>query len=192
MNEADVIVLINDYIKANGNKEITGIVLNQVLLAMIAQPNNKVGELDDLNTGDKTDIVSAINELFTSIGNLSTPFTVHTGDNDPNVTPPAEYDAPDFYVRVQGGNTTGVYIYNGADWVQLLQVINPPEQHITVSDNLFELRKNPANGDPENVEEFDVALNGWISNTVFVKVMSFTGGDPTDIGSWEILEQIGE
>lgn len=191
MNEAAVLALINQYIIANGNKEITGPILNQVLLAMLAQPNDKVGELADLDTADKTDIVSAINELFTSIGNLSIPFTVHTGADDPNVTPPAAYEAPDFYVRVQGGNTSAVYIYNGTDWIQFIQVENPPEKHIYINGNLFELRKMPTNGDPDNPEPGDVALNGWLNQDTFAKVLSFNGGDPTDLGNWEVLEQIG-
>lgn len=112
MNEAAVLALINLYIVANGNNEITADVLRPVLVAMLQQPNDKVGELGDLDTTDQTSIVNAINELVSS---SSGGFTVHAGTQDPNVSPPGSFGIGDWFVR----NGTSLYQYNGATWVLL-------------------------------------------------------------------------
>lgn len=112
MNEAAVLSLINLYIVANGNNEITADVLRPVLVAMLQQPNDKVGELGDLDTSDQSSIVNAINELVSS---SSGGFTVHAGTQDPNVTPPGSFGIGDWYVR----NGSSLYQYNGDTWVLL-------------------------------------------------------------------------
>jgi len=112
MTEADVLALINAFIVANGNNEITADVLRPILVAMLEQPNDKVGELTDLDTVDQTSIVNAINELVNS---SSTNFTIHAGSDDPNVTPPGSYAIGDWYIR--DGST--LYQYNGAEWILL-------------------------------------------------------------------------
>ena len=112
MTEAQVLALINQFIIANGNNEITANVLRPILVAMLQQPNDKVGELPDLNTTDKSNIVAAINEL---INNGTAGFAIHAGSADPNVTPPASYSIGDWYIR--GGNS--LYQYNGQRWVLL-------------------------------------------------------------------------
>lgn len=112
MNEAAVLALINLYIVANGNNEITADVLRPVLVAMLEQPNDKIGELTDLDTTDKTSIVNAINELVSASGGT---FNVHTGTQDPNITPPGSFGIGDWFVR----NGTSLYQYNGNTWVLL-------------------------------------------------------------------------
>ena len=112
MNEAAVLALINLYIVANGNNEITADVLRPVLVAMLEQPNDKIGELGDLDTTNKDSIVDAINELVSA---SSSTFTVHSGTQDPNVTPPGSFGIGDWFVR----NGTSIYQYNGDTWVLL-------------------------------------------------------------------------
>ena len=109
MNEAQVLALINSFIVANGNNEITANVLRPILIAMLEQPNDKVGELGDLQTTDKSSIVAAINELV----GASSGFDIHTGTADPNVTPPGTFGIGDWYIR----NGTSLYQYNGTTWV---------------------------------------------------------------------------
>ncbi len=111
MTEAQIIALINQYIITNGNNEITAAQLNPILLAMLMQPNDKVGELGDLQTTDQTNIVAAINELV----NAASGFQVHAGSADPNVTPPGTFSIGDWYIR----NGTSLYQYNGQTWVLL-------------------------------------------------------------------------
>ena len=36
----------------------------------------------------------------------------------------------------------------------------------------------------------DIAMNGWINQTTFGKILSYVSGDATELGSWEIIEQI--
>ena len=112
MNEAAVLALINLHIVANGSNEITADVLRPILQAMLAQPNDKIGELGDLDTTDKTTIVNAINELVSA---SSGGFIVHSGTPDPNVTPPGSFGIGDWYVR----SGTSLYQYNGTTWVLL-------------------------------------------------------------------------
>ncbi len=115
MNEAAVLALINLHIVANGNNEITADVLRPILEAILEQPNDKVGELGDLDTTDKTTIVNAINELVSASGGG---FEIHSGSADPNVTPPGSFGIGDWYVR----SGTSIYQYNGTTWVLLQSV----------------------------------------------------------------------
>src|SRR5690606_7783499 len=112
MTEAQVLALINQFIVANGNNEITANVLRPILEEMVKQPNDKIGELPDLNTTDKTNIVAAINELINS---SNSGFEIHAGSADPNVTPPASYSIGDWYIR----DGSSLYQYNGNTWVLL-------------------------------------------------------------------------
>lgn len=112
MNEAAVLALINSYIVANGNNDITADVLRPILVAMLEQPNDKVGELADLDTTDKDSVVDAVNEIYSLIGGG---FEVHSGTADPNVTPPGSYSIGDWYIR----SGSSLYQYNGTTWVLL-------------------------------------------------------------------------
>lgn len=112
MTEAEVLALIQQFIVQNGNNEITANVLRPILEAMLQQPNDKIGDLPDLDTTDKTNIVAAINELVNS-GNSG--FDIHAGTADPNVSPPASFGVGDWYIR----NGTSLYQYNGQTWVLL-------------------------------------------------------------------------
>lgn len=112
MTEAAILTLINTYIVSNGANEITADILRPILIAMLEQPNDKVGELADLDTTDKDNIVDAINEILSATGNG---FGVHSGTADPNVTPPGSFSIGDWYIR----NGASLYQYNGDTWVLL-------------------------------------------------------------------------
>lgn len=114
MTEAEVLAEINTYIVANGNNEITANVLRPVLVAMLEQPNDKIGELASLDTTDKTTIVNAINEIVNS---SASGFDIHVGTADPNVTPPGSFGIGDWYVR----NGTSLYQNNGSSWILLTE-----------------------------------------------------------------------
>lgn len=112
MSEADVLALINTWIIANGNNEITADVLRPILVAMLEQPNDKVGELGDLDTVDQSSIVNAINELVNA---SASGFTIHVGSDDPNTTPPGSFGIGDWYIR----DGIELYQYNGNEWILL-------------------------------------------------------------------------
>lgn len=117
MTEAQVIALINQYIIPNGTNAITGSILNQVLIPMVQQINDKVGQLEDLETPVNTDIVAAINSILALINNGS---TIHEGQPNPNITPPASYAVADFYSQVNASNNPiFLWIYTGTSWVNL-------------------------------------------------------------------------
>lgn len=123
MNEQQVIALINAQIKANDNKEITGNILNLVLKEMVAQPNLLIGDLSSLSTGISNDLVSAINWLLTQIsgGNI----VIHTGQNNPNETPPATYTVGDFYSQLDVmNNPLYLWQYTGTEWARISNYID--------------------------------------------------------------------
>lgn len=123
MNEQQVIALINAQIKANDNKEITGNILNLVLKEMVAQPNLLIGDLSSLSTGINDDLVSAINWLLTQIsgGNI----VIHTGQNNPNETPPATYTVGDLYSQLDVmNNPLYLWQYTGTEWARISNYID--------------------------------------------------------------------
>jgi hypothetical protein len=62
MTPAQVITLINDEIKANGNNDITAEVLAPVLITMVNQINDLVGNANNLPDGI-TNVITAINTI---------------------------------------------------------------------------------------------------------------------------------
>ena len=123
MTEQQVIDLINQWIVANGNNEITATVLNPILIAMIQQSNDKIGELGDLNTDDKDTIVEAINWVYSQIS--SGAITIHTGGDNPNYTPPASYAVGDFYSQLDVmSNPLYLWQYTGVEWAKINNYID--------------------------------------------------------------------
>ena len=106
MNEQDVIDLINQIVVENHNQEITGSELNAVLLAMVQQPNAAIA-----------DVVSDINWILTQ---LNSGAVIHSGEPDPNVTPPSSFAVGDLYSRLDVmSNPMQLYIYTGVEWALL-------------------------------------------------------------------------
>lgn len=121
--EQEILDLINLYIVANGNNEITANVLNPVLEAMVNQPNQLIGILSQLQTTNQSNLVSAINEVYSLVGGI-TEFGVqlHSGIDDPNTTPPSQYNIADFYIQRDGfNNPVQLWQYNGFYWIMVLQ-----------------------------------------------------------------------
>ncbi len=117
---SEVITAINTYIVANGNNEITANVLNPILQIMTNFTNNTIGNLDDLTTDEKNSIVEAINSLKINFDDLNnTGVQLHTGYDDPNVTPPLTYNYADFYMQLDSVDDSPIYLwqYNGIEWV---------------------------------------------------------------------------
>ena len=142
MNEQDVIDLINQIVVENHNREITGSELNAVLLAMVQQPNDAIGDLDSLSTGVNTDLVSAINWLLTQINSGA---VIHSGEPDPNITPPSSFAVGDLYSRLDVmSNPIQLYIYTGVEWALLssssvITGFNTTQFIYNGTDNEFEL-----------------------------------------------------
>lgn len=116
MNKQETIDLINSRIKANGNQEITGNILNGVLLEMLGQINDLTGDLSELTTADRTNLVAAINEIKNS--QQDTGIQVFSGVVNPNYLPPVAYDVADFFNQVEPltNDTIALWQYNGIRW----------------------------------------------------------------------------
>lgn len=116
MTQQEVIDLINKWIVTNGNNEITAEVLNPVLQALSEQPNELIGDLEQLNTVAQDNLVNAINEILTEITSNSG-IKLHSGIDDPNDVPPLTYDIADFYIENDIlGNPQVLWQYNGIEW----------------------------------------------------------------------------
>lgn len=66
MDYDEVLALIQAEIVANGNNEITADVLRPILEAILQQPNDLIGDLDDLETSEVDNLVAAINSILSA------------------------------------------------------------------------------------------------------------------------------
>lgn len=116
MTFAELIVFINAWVKENHNNEITGDILNSVLQAMATRPEDVVGDLANLGTTNKSNIVNAINEINAALAPSGV--QLYTGTENPNLTPPVSFNYADFYMQVTGLNAPILlYQYDGYRWV---------------------------------------------------------------------------
>ncbi len=60
---------------------------------------------------------------------------------------------------------------------------------ILINGNPFTYKKHPLNN-TGNILEGDLALNGWINNSRFGKILSYVSGDPLISNSWREIESI--
>lgn len=118
MSLASVIALINANIVPNDNNEITADVLRPILLAMLQQPNELIGDLSNLTVEDVSDLVSAINELNQSITN-SQSIQVYQGEvlpQDSGIDP----NPADFYHQISPiSGTVDFFVFRGDGWMSL-------------------------------------------------------------------------
>lgn len=172
---------INTYIVANGNNEITANVLNPILKIMLDFANNTIGKLDDLTTSQKENVVAAINSLQQAFDDVNnTGVQLHTGIDDPNVTPPATYNYADFYMQLDSLDQSPVKLWqwNGFEWLDYSEVPS------TNSDNV---------GNNSNVSGSSVtdALNNLLVASGLTEQIEFTatGGETThDIGTDAVVK----
>lgn len=122
MTEAEVLQLIQDFIVANGNNEITADVLRPILEEILKQPNLLIGVLSQLQTSDQSNLVNAINEVYGMIGSITDlGVQLHEGTSNPNTTPPSEYNIADFYIQKDlSNNPIQLWQYNGVSWIKQL------------------------------------------------------------------------
>src|SRR5699024_10160122 len=83
MSYIDAKKAINDNIYANGNQEVTGNILNGVLLAMLNYCRDIIGDEDDLD--NYPDIITAINTISQAISVLEAPNLQQVSDKG-NIT----------------------------------------------------------------------------------------------------------
>lgn len=121
----DVLSQINTYIVTNGNNEITADVLNPILELILNFSNNNIGDLSALTTDETNSIVEAINSLKLAFDNLNnTGVQLHTGYDDPNITPPSSYNYGDFFMELDIADDSPVKLWqwNGFEWLDYSEV----------------------------------------------------------------------
>ncbi len=114
MTEAEVIALINSQLPTNGNNEITASILRPVLISMVQQINAVVGDPAELP--EETTVIQAINSIEPE------GLVVLSGTDNPNTTPPPDFNVGDFYNQVQTGSTVGFWQFMGEQWINLLNL----------------------------------------------------------------------
>lgn len=108
MNYTQLLQHIAQWIKENHNNEITGNILQDVLIQIVEyiKDNNDSSEID-------------IQDLQTQIDDISINQTINVfeGVNDPNIIPPEEtFTAPDIYVQTNQNRT---WLFDGEKWIDL-------------------------------------------------------------------------
>jgi len=100
MTRQEVIELIDQFIYANANNEITANTLNPVLDAIVNQSNDLIGDITQLTTSDTDNLVAAINSILNDVqlenGNT---VKVWRGQENPNTVSPPDSKEADFYIQ---------------------------------------------------------------------------------------------
>lgn len=110
MNYNQILQYIVTWIKENHNNEITGDILQDVLV-QIVQYVKEGSDNVDVDIQELQNQIDAIS--------LSQEIEVFEGNEDPNVVPPPDtYSAPDFYVKT---DTNDVFVYTGSSWFKITQ-----------------------------------------------------------------------
>lgn len=117
MAYSDVKTAINNGITDNGNQEITGAVLRPILIAIVDLMQEVVGNPASIGNESVIDFITNI-----SVGGIE----LHTGEDSPNDTPPADYKAGDLYQQVVGGNTIAFWQFFVNEWKEIYNA-TPPE-----------------------------------------------------------------
>ena len=77
---------------------------------------------------------------------------------------------------------------NGSpQWIELSKILN--NSRIYIEGNPFTYIPLPTNTTNGFVTG-DIAVNGWMDDTKFIKTLSYNSGDPELFSSWEIIESI--
>jgi hypothetical protein len=182
MTFAQLITLINTYIVANGNNEITANVLNPILQALAEFTNNKIGDLDTLTTSDKTSVVNSINSLKTDFNNLNNNgVQLHIGYDSPLVTPPSTYNYADFYMELDSLDDSPIQLWqwSGTEWNTYSNVYSKAEIDLIVA-NIYTAigtasissKRFSGSGQTYTLPENAVAFKGWINDGVQQKEMT--------------------
>ena len=118
MSREEIIQIITENIYPNGNNEITANVLNPVLDAMVNQINDITGDLGDLASTDTSNLVNSINSVIQQFQDIdSNSVKLHSGIDNPNDVPPANYNTADFYIQEDiNGDPLYLWQFNGIRW----------------------------------------------------------------------------
>lgn len=178
---AQVITKINSDITANGNEEITGLVLNSVLLDIVAQINDLTGQLEDLNTDDVTSIVNAINSLKQELDDyINSQMGVLGGLSDPNEETPVGFDGRIGTIYIQNvafaSNITPLsyWIYTGINDIGWLNLTADDTFKMVIVDHYEDL---PAQGQTNRIYFVQDDSNTYIWNVnIFPNDYVLVGG----------------
>lgn len=192
---SQVLTQINTYIVANVNNEITANVLNPILKLLLDFSNNTIGDLDTLTTDQKETVVSALNSLKANINSISEGFVkLHTGVDNPNITPPSSYNYADFYMQLDSLDSSPIALWqwNGFEWIDYSQVPATTSDNVennsdvsgsSVTDALNYLLLNSAKFPKIQITATAGQTVFPLGTTVLAK-MAFRNGFPLDDSDW--------
>lgn len=178
---ATVLGQINTYIVTNDNNEITANVLNPILELILDFANNTIGNLEDLTTDENSTVVAALNSLVQNILDITNgSVKLHTGYDDPNVTPPASYNYADFFMQLDIIDESPIKLWqwNGFEWLDYSEVPS------TNSDNVQNNSDVAGSSVTDALNNLNV-LSGLSEQIEFTA----TGGETThDIGTDAVVK----
>lgn len=192
---ATVLNQLNTFIVANGNNEITANVLNPILKLILDFANNTIGDLEDLTTDEKENIVAAINSLKENIENINTnSVQLYNGVDDPYTTPPASFTYADFYMQLDFTTSEPIKLwqFNGFEWVDYSEVPSTQSDNVqnnsnvsgsSVTDALNTLLVNSAKFPKVQITATEGQTVFPLGTTVLAR-MVFRNGFPLDDSDW--------
>lgn len=189
MTDAELLLLFQTLYPDNNEREISEEDLRDGLSALLTSLSQRLGDLNDLTTPVAYSLVSAINSLQTQISNLDI-IAVQYGADDPNVTPPANFDVGTMYLQQQnvGGLIEGIalYIYTGIDtvgWAKLADkdgFLSGIQRVNKLAGSVFDLpalKKNQSiayNFTALGLPDGDFQPSGWLGGTSGIQISQDT------------------
>lgn len=119
MTREELIDTIQRFIRENGSNEITATILRPILTDMVNYVNDVTGNLRDLATGEKENLVGALNAVLEQAQKRNNEIKIHTGNKADPAQWTGSYKTGDFYGYVSQGNIQGFWQYNGRQWVSV-------------------------------------------------------------------------
>jgi len=198
---------INVNIKFNGNEEITGVILNGVLVEMLDYARNVIGDEDDLVS--YANLIQAVENLSNEIGSIGAQdldsVAIEGNVTSVKLVGSSFFEDKDVNDFAQIGDIqnaiSGVSYFGSFDSVDDIELINGNvgdfatlnfgvEQYLyqltdagwRAVNGLFvqglKVKKRPNNLDIKIIQNLDFC-EGWISPNLFIKGLWKGGDDPT-------------
>ena len=178
---------IQNYIKQNGNKEITGAILQKILLSMVTTMGD--GAIND-NASDISDIQNEIQNITTRL-NIGASYA---GYATPSTMPAALTGQEVFYLATQAGTYTNFHFNGGDDPIVLTKdgfyfIVSGNDDDDWNAEPMLQLDDVPTASSNNAVKSGGVAEELALGAVYDVSAKNPTAGINND-GKWESLSAL--
>lgn len=158
---------IQNYIKQNGNKEITGAILQNILLSMVTT----------MGDGAINEISSNIDSFLSAITTRLNTGALYAGYATPSTTPAALTSQEVFYLATQAGTYTNFHFNGGDDPIVLAKdgiyfIVSGLDDDDWNAETMLQLDDEPTAGSDNLVKSGGVSENLVLQKTVTVTPIS--------------------